>query len=161
MATKLDGIAKKAQQEPKFRFTSLMHHVTKEVMWKSVCHTNSSTTPGVDGVTAKEAKSTFQTWIDPMIQAVHRQGYKPPVVKRCWIPKPGKQEKRPLGIPCVGDRALQRSVSLVLTSIYEQDFLSCSFGGRPKRSAHQALATLNEIVCGKKVSWVYEADLKN
>ncbi len=59
------------------------------------------------------------------------------------------------------DRALQRSVSTVLNAIYEQDFLNCSSGGRPGRGAHNALATLNEIISGKKVSWVLEADLKN
>ena len=106
MTTKLEEIAKKAQQEPKFRFTSLAHHVTKELMWKSLCHIDSNTSPGVDGVTAEEAKSTFQIWIDPMVQSSHHQGYKPPLEKRCWIPKPGKQEKRPIGIPCVADRAL-------------------------------------------------------
>uniref|UniRef100_UPI0005EE1BA9 reverse transcriptase domain-containing protein n=1 Tax=Neobacillus niacini TaxID=86668 RepID=UPI0005EE1BA9 len=61
----------------------------------------------------------------------------------------------------VADRALQRSTSTVLSSIYEQDFLNCSFGGRPNRGAHNVLATLNETISGKKVSWVLEADLKN
>lgn len=161
MVTKLEGIAKKAQQERKFRFTSLAHHITKELIWESLCHIDSTTAPGIDGVTAKDARSTYSNWIDPMIQAMHHGGYQPPPVKRSWIPKPGKQAKRPIGIPCVADRALQRSVSTVMSSIYEQDFLSCSFGGRPNRNAHQALATLNEIIAGKKISWVYEADLKN
>ena len=58
-------------------------------------------------------------------------GYRPPPILRVFIPKPGKKEKRPLGIPCVADRALQRSVAGVLAAIYEQDFLPCSFGGRP------------------------------
>ena len=66
-----------------------------------------------------------------------------------------------VSVPCIADRALQRSVALVLSQIYEQDFLQCSFGGRPKLSAHHALCTLNEIIAGKKVGWVYEADLKN
>ena len=161
MKTKLEEIAERAQREPKFRFTSLGHHITKELVMESLCHIDPRSSTGIDGITVKEAKETFQTWIDPMLQSVHHKGYKPPAVKRCWIPKPGKQEKRPIGVPCVGDRALQRSVSVILTAIYEQDFLSCSFGGRPKRSAHQALATLNEIISGKKVSYVYEADLKN
>jgi RNA-directed DNA polymerase len=72
-----------------------------------------------------------------------------------------KQEKRPLGVPCVADRALQRSTAQVLSAIYEQDFLPCSFGGRPGLSPHHALATLTEVVAGRKVGWVLEADLKN
>ena len=78
-----------------------------------------------------------------------------------WIPKPGKDEKRPIGVPCVADRALQRSVAQVLNAIYEQDFLNCSFGGRPGIGQHNALATLNEIIRLKRVNWVFEADLKN
>ena len=66
-----------------------------------------------------------------------------------------------MGIPCVADRALQRGVCQVLSAIYEQEFLACSFGGRPGIGAHHALATLNEVIAGKPVSWVLEADLKN
>ena len=66
-----------------------------------------------------------------------------------------------MGVPCVGDRVLQRSVADVLSAIYEQDFLPCSFGGRPGVGAHHALATLNEVIAGRRVSWVYEADLQN
>src|SRR6202047_4153610 len=80
---------------------------------------------------------------------------------RFGFPKPGKTEKRPLGVPTVSDRALQRSTAEVLSAIYEQDFLPCSFGGRPKLSAHHALATLNEVIAGGMISWVLEADLKN
>ncbi|NIS78920.1 MAG: group II intron reverse transcriptase/maturase, partial [Anaerolineales bacterium] len=78
-----------------------------------------------------------------------------------YIPKPGRREKRPLGVPTVTDRALQRSVAQVLSAIYELDFLPCSFGGRLGLGAHHALATLNEIIAGRKVSWVLEADLSN
>lgn len=96
-----------------------------------------------------------------MLQSIHRQGYRAPDIRRVYIPKPGKTEKRPLGVPTVADRALQRSTAEVLSAIYEQDFLPCSFGGRPKLSAHHALATLNEVIAGGKIRWVLEADLKN
>jgi RNA-directed DNA polymerase len=161
MTTKLEEIARKAQQESKVRFTSIAHHITRELIWENLKQIDPKTTPGVDGVKPKEAIATYQSWIEIMIQKIHHKGYKPPHVKRVWIPKPGKQAKRPIGIPCVVDRALQKSTSIVLSAIYEQDFLNCSYGGRPGKSAHQALATLNEIMMGKKVNWVYEADLKN
>lgn len=96
-----------------------------------------------------------------MLGSVHRKGYHPPPVWRVYIPKPGKQEKRPLGVPCVVDRALQRATSHVLSAIYEQDFLPCSFGGRPGLGAPHALATVHELIAGKKVGWVLEADLRN
>jgi group II intron reverse transcriptase/maturase len=115
----------------------------------------------VDGQTVAEAKENFGVWVEEMLQSVHRQGYRAPDIRRVYIPKPGKQEQRPLGVPCVADRALQRSVAQVLSAIYEQDFLPCSFGGRPGRGAHHALATLHERIAGSKVEWVQEADLKN
>jgi len=116
---------------------------------------------GVDGQTVTEGKESFEEWVAVMLQSVHRQGYRAPEIRRVYIPKPGKQEMRPLGVPTVADRALQRSASQVLSAIYEQDFLSCSFGGRPGRGAHQALATLHERIAGGKIEWVLEADLKN
>ncbi len=107
------------------------------------------------------AKENFEEWIGSMLQSIHRQGYKAPNIRRVYIPKPGKAEKRPLGVPTVSDRALQRSTAEVLSAIYEQDFLACSFGGRPRLSAHHALATLNEVIAGGMTGWVLEADLKN
>lgn len=161
MATKLEEIAAKARAEPNLQFTSLCHHVTKERVRRCLEHISIQSAPGIDDIKVDRAKEYFENWIQPMLQAVHRKGYKAPPVRRVWIPKPGKAEKRPLGIPCIADRALQRSVSEVMSVIYEEDFMPCSFGGRPKLSAHHALSTLNEIISGKKIGWVYEADLKN
>ena len=161
MATELERIAAKARCEPELLFTSLAHHVTRDRVEKNLKKVPNRSAPGCDGVTVAEAKRDFDQWIEPMLQSVHQQGYKAPPIRRVYIPKPGKQEKRPLGVPCVSDRALQRSTSEVLSAIYEQDFLPCSFGGRPGCGAHNALSTLNEVIAGKKVGWVLEADLKN
>ena len=161
MPTGLERIAAKARCEPKVRFTSIAHHITKERVWGNLCQIPTDSAPGVDGQTVPEAKESFGEWIAAMLQSVHRQGYQAPNIRRVYIPKPGKQEKRPLGVPCVADRALQRSAAQVLSAIYEQDFLPCSFGGRPGRGAHQALATLHEMIAGRKVEWILEADLKN
>ena len=161
MATEFERIAAKARSEPKLQFTSLGHHITRERVWANLGEIAPSSAPGVDGQTVGEAKADFDVWIEPMLRSMHRKGYRAPAIRRVYIPKPGKEEKRPIGVPCVSDRALQRSVAEVLTAIYEQDFLPCSFGGRPGLSAHHALATLNEVIAGGKVSWVLEADLKN
>ena len=161
METGLERIAARARCEPKLRFTSLAHHVTKERVWENLCQISTDSAPGVDGQTVPEAKESFGVWIEGMLQCSHRQGYQAPNIRRVYIPKPGKQEKRPLGVPCVADRVLQRSVAQVLSAIYEQDFLPCSFGGRPGRGAHQALATLHEVIAGRKVEGVLEADLQN
>jgi group II intron reverse transcriptase/maturase len=161
MATELERIEAKARCEPELLFTSLAHHVTRDRVEKNLKKIPNRSAPGCDGVMVAEAKRDFGQWIEPMLQSVHQQGYKAPPIRRVYIPKPGKQEKRPLGVPCVSDRALQRSTSEVLSAIYEGDFLPCSFGGRPGRGAHNALSTLNELIAGKKVGWVLEADLKN
>ena len=154
METKLEQIAAKARCEPKLRFTSLAHHITRDRVRKNLLQIPKWSAAGVDGQTVEAAKESFNGWIEPMLQSIHRQGYSAPDIRRVYIPKPGKTEKRPLGVPTVVDRALQRSTAEVLSAIYEQDFLPCSFGGRPKLSAHHALATLNEVIAGGKISWV-------
>lgn len=161
MATGLERIAAKARQEPKLRLTSLAHHIDAARLWQNLCHVSPHTAPGSDGQTVDDLKQEFVAWSAATLRAVHPQGYRPPPVRRTYIPKPGKRELRPLGVPCIGDRVLQRSVADVLTAIYEQDFLPCSFGGRPGIGAHHALAPLHEVLAGKPVSWVYEADLRH
>jgi RNA-directed DNA polymerase len=161
METELERIAAKARSEPTLRFTSLAHHITPDRVCRNLMRIPSRSAVGTDGQTAQAAKDSFNEWIGPMLQSVHRQGYHAPAVRRVYIPKPGKTEKRPLGVPTIADRALQRSAAEVMSAIYEQDFLPCSFGGRPRLSAHHALATLNEIIAGGKISWVLEADVKN
>ena len=161
MATKLEQIAVKARREPNLRFTSLAHHITRDRVLKNLLQIPKHSAAGVDGQRVEEAKESFEEWIGPMLESIHRQGYRAPNIRRVYIPKPGKTEKRPLGVPTVTDRALQRSTAQVLSTIYEQDFLPCSFGGRPRLSAHHALATLNEVIAGGKIGWVLEAELKN
>jgi RNA-directed DNA polymerase len=114
MTTGLERIAAKARCEPKLRFTSLAHHITKERVWENLSQIPTDSAPGVDGQTVPEAKESFEVWIEAMLQSVHRQGYPAPNIRRVYIPKPGKQEKRPLGVPCVADRALQRSAAQVV-----------------------------------------------
>jgi group II intron reverse transcriptase/maturase len=161
MSPGLERRAAKARHEPKLCFTSLAHHIDAERLWRNLCHVPRHTAPGSDGQTVDELKQDVVAWSAATLRALHTQGYRPPPVRRTYIPKPGKHELRPLGVPCIGARVLQRSVADVLTAIYEQDFLPCSFGGRPELGAHHALATLPEVIAGKPVSWIYEADLRN
>lgn len=161
MATGLERLAAKARENANLRFTSLAHHVTPDLIRKHLNKMPTNTAVGIDNETKAEAKGSLDAWVAEMIGAVHRRGYKPPPVRRVFIPKPGKTEKRPIGIPTVSDRALQGAVSEVLNAVYEQDFLPCSYGGRPGRSAHQGLGKLHHAIASGKVSWVFECDLKN
>lgn len=161
MPTGLERIAEKSRRETNVQFTSLAHHITRENIWESLCRTPKNSASGVDKQTVEEAKESFTDWVGDMVTAVHRRSYKAPEIRRVYIPKPGRNTRRPIGVPTVSDRALQRTVAAVLSNIYENDFLNCSFGGRSNLSAHTALCTFNEIVAGKKVGWVYECDIKN
>lgn len=161
MVMQIDRVAAKARAEKELRFTSLAHHVSRERLWKGLCSIRADSGVGIDGYDVQQAKEEFQKWVDPTLQSIHNRGYKAPAVKRVYIPKPGKNKKRPIGVPTILDRSLQVATSQVLSSIYEEDFLDCSFGGRPKRSAHQAIATLTMAISSRKVNWVFEADLKD
>lgn len=161
MTTGIERIATKSREDRKLRFTSLAHHITQLGLLENLYKIPTSTAAGIDQQDVKSAKENFATWAEKMISEIHRGGYKPPPTRRVYIPKPGKTQLRPIAVPTVADRALQKTVADVLNAIYEQDFLNCSFGGRPNRSAHQAVATLHTAISAKKVGWIYEADLKN
>src|SRR5205823_8014562 len=103
MITGLERIVDKARCEPKLPFTSLAHHITKERVWMNLSQIPAKSAPGVDGQTVTEAKESFEEWIAGMLQSVHRQGYRAPEIRRVYIPKPGKQEMRPLGVRTVAD----------------------------------------------------------
>jgi group II intron reverse transcriptase/maturase len=115
---------------------------------------------GVDKETIEQFEADLKGNLYKLWNRMSSGSYFPPPVRAVSIPKKSGGE-RILGVPTVADRALQRGTAEVLSAIYEQDFLPCSFGGRPKLSAHHALATLNEVIAGGKIEWVLEADLKN
>ena len=101
MATKFERIAAKARSEPKLQLTSLAHHITRERVWANLGEIPLNSAPGVDGQTVGEAKADFDVWIEPMLRSMHRKGYRAPAIRRVYIPKPGKTEKRPIGVPTV------------------------------------------------------------
>jgi group II intron reverse transcriptase/maturase len=161
MTTGLERIAAKAKVEPRLKFTSLAYHLSAERILKCLQAIPNATGIGVDEVDVLEAKDSYKEWLPTMLKAIHSKGYRVPPVRRVHIPKPRKSEKRPIGVPTVTDGPLQKAVCEILTPIYECDFISCSYGGRPEKSAHMALSKLRETICTRKVSWILEADLKN
>jgi len=161
MSTEYERIAAKARENKTLRFTSLAHYITKQKLWEKLCQIPKSSSYGVDEMDVKEAKETFSQWHQDSIDSIHNKGYEAPSVRRVYIPKPGKAQRRPLGVPTIKDRAVQKVVSEILSQIYEQDFLPSSFGGRPGKSAHMALSKFHQNAVKGKVNWVYEADLKD
>lgn len=161
MARNLTRIGEKARREPKTCFTSLYHYVTDED-YLHACFTELKTgkAPGIDGVVKEEYEADLDRNITDLTDRLGRQGYRPQPARRTYIPKPGSDKKRPLGVPCTEDKLVQKAVAGVLEQIYEADFLECSYGYRPGRRCHQALDELGRTIQQKKVSYIVEADIK-
>jgi RNA-directed DNA polymerase len=153
-----------AKRSPNRRFHALYDKVQRidvlERAWAQVKENRGS--PGVDAETLEAIEASG---IEPFLAAVQaelRQGqYRPQAVRRVWIPKPGKADKRPLGIPAVKDRVVQTAAKLVLEPIFEADFRDCSYGFRPKRSAHQVRARLRKALQAEQCRWVVDADIRS
>jgi RNA-directed DNA polymerase len=117
--------------------------------------------PGVDAVTIADIEASgVEEFLDNIEAQLADGSYRPQPVRRVWIPKPGKAELRPLGVAAVGDRVVQAALRIVLEPILEADFLPCSYGFRPKRSAHQALQAMREAVHQGRM-WVVDADIES
>lgn len=156
----------KAKREPEFRFYSLYGLLLREdvldTAWTVVRSRKGSRTPGVDGVTVDHivnAEGGVETWLAELQQELRDKRYRPSPVKRIEIPK-ANGKKRPLGIPTIRDRVVQTAVQLLLEPIFEADFLDCSHGFRPGRSAQQAVEEVTSSLW-QRYGAVYDADLES
>lgn len=159
METKLARIAQIARERPKEQFTSLVHLLNVEMLWKCHQELSGNKVSGIDEMTKAKYEENLAENLEKLHQSLKMMTYKPQAVRRVYIPKPGSSMKRPLGIPSYEDKIVQLAVSKILTAIYEQDFMSCSYGFRPGRSAHDALRELNSIIMTRKTNWVVDADI--
>lgn len=159
MSTELSGIADKAQRQPKLRFTALAHLLTPEFLIETWGLMNRRGASGIDGETTKEFEQGLGERCREIVTRLKANRYQAPPVRRVEIPK-GEGKTRPLGIPTVEDRLVQRAVARILEAIYEADFRECSFGFRPGRSPHQALRGLRSQFIAGKVGYVYETDIR-
>jgi RNA-directed DNA polymerase len=162
MSTQLSQIAKRAKLDRKARFTSLAHLLTPEFLKETWGKMNRRASGGVDGQSAQQFGSELGTQVEAICAQLKAGTYRAPPVRRVEIPKgPGKVGTRPLGIPTVADRLLQRAVARILEAVFEADFLDCSHGFRPGRNPHHALQALREQIVLKKVMQVFEADIRS
>jgi len=143
-------------------FTSLYHHVTdRDNLNACFQRMKPDKAPGVDGVTKEQYEADLKANLQDLESRLKRLGYRPQPVRRKWIPKPGSTKKRPLGIPCFEDQLVEMSLKQVLEPIWEADFLDCSYGYRPGRTAHQALDRLGKVLQQKRINWVVEVDIRS
>src|SRR3954465_5775981 len=156
----LERVRFAARREKKGKFTSLLHHVTHEMLRTSFYALKRDAAPGVDGMTWE----TYEQGLDHRIEDLHARvqsgAYRALPSRRSYIPKEDGT-KRPLAVTALEDKIVQRAVATVLNEIYEADFLGFSYGFRPGRSQHDALDALYVGISSKKVNFILDADIRS
>jgi RNA-directed DNA polymerase len=160
VAQALDRIRKVARERKKERFTTLLHHVSIDLLEQSFFELEENAAPGVDRLTWKDYEADLKRRLEDLHDRVHRGAYRPLPSRRVYIPKPDGRQ-RPLAVAALEDKIVQRAVVALLNAIYEEDFLGISYGFRPGRSTHHALDALCVGIHGKKVSFILDADIRS
>jgi RNA-directed DNA polymerase len=160
VSTKLQRIAELARKAPTMAIRTLAHHIDVEFLHVAYQQTRKDGAVGVDEQTAADYAVNLEVNLQSLLDRFKSGTYYAPPVRRVEIPKPDGT-KRPLGIPTFEDKVLQRAVAMVLNAVYEQDFLNCSYGFRPGRSAHHALEALWRATMDVGGGWVLEIDIRH
>ena len=156
---KLSLITGHARREPDFQFTSLIHLLDEEYLRECYRSLKRNKAVGIDKVGWEEYGENLDRNIAELVLRLKLKKYKPIPARRVYIPK-NETEKRPLGISALENKIVERGITWILESIYEEDFLDCSYGFRPKRNAHQALKKVDNLIMFQPVNHIVEADIK-
>ncbi|WP_317705582.1 group II intron reverse transcriptase/maturase [Methylomarinovum caldicuralii] len=161
ISTRQRKLVELARIEPKLELTTIAHHI--DVVWLEEAwrRTRKDGAAGVDGVTASQYAAALEENLTRLLERFKTGRYRAPAVRRVHLPKPGTGKTRPIGIPTLEDKVLQRAVLMALEPIFEQDFLDCAYGFRPGRSAHQALERLWGGLMAMGGGWVIDLDIQN
>jgi len=160
VSTKRQRIAELARQAPEMAFTNLAHYIDVGFLRAAYVATRKDGAVGLDGQTAVDYAADLENNLQSLLDRFKSGQYKAPPVRRVHIPKGDGRKTRPIGIPTFEDKVLQRAVSMVLESVYEQDFRDSSFGFRPGRSAHQALQVIRDRTTAMRGGWVIDLDIQ-
>jgi len=144
---------------PDVALTSLSHHIDLDWLREAYRRTRKDGATGIDGQTAAEYDAHLELNLQSLLDRAKTGDYRAPPVRRVNIPKGDGKQMRPIGIPTFEDKILQRAVAMVLEATYEQDFLDCSYGFRPRRSAHQALSALWTEATEMRGGWIADVDI--
>lgn len=160
MTTELAHVTRVSRTRPKQRFNSLMGMVFRSNgLDASFQGLAANKAPGVDGIRKADYEQSLESNLENLSKRLRTLGYRPRPARRVYIPK-SNGGRRPLGIPCFEDRIVQDRMSHILQSIWEPEFRDCSYGFRPKRSAHDALRRLAKVITHEPIGFVVEADIK-
>lgn len=157
--TKLDLISQIARRDPQGCINNIAYLLNEENLRDCFGQLKKGKAAGVDGVTLEEYESNLDENLQELVGRMKRQAYKPQPVRRTYIPKANGQQ-RPLGIPAIEDKIVQKGMTRILEAIYEADFLECSYGFRAGRGCHQALRSLDKIIMTKPINHIIDADIK-
>lgn len=160
MQTSLRGIANKAANDKPHRFGDLYRLLNEANLRESFYNLRKKAATGVDGVTFRNYEKNLDENLRNLVEQLKAKRYRAKLVKRKLIPKSGSTKMRPLGIPALEDKILQRAVADILSAIYEQDFHDTSYGYRKGKSAHQALDEIRSIIYDENINCVVEADIR-
>jgi len=161
VSTKQQRVAELAKLSPQMGFTSLAYLMDIDWLQEAFRRTRKDGATGVDGQTSTDYEKDLETNLQALLDRAKSGTYQAPPVRRAQIPKGGSAtETRPIGIPTLEDKVLQRAVAMLLEPIYEQDFYDCSFGFRPGRSAHQALEAFWKQTMDSHGGWILEVDIR-
>ena len=160
MSQALERIRQRARQRKKERFTSLLHHISIELLDEAFFELKEDAAPGVDGLTWRTYEADLDRNLTDLHERVHRGAYRALPSRRVYIAKPDGRQ-RPLAIAALEDKIVQRATVVVLNAIYEEDFLGLSYGFRPGRSTHDALDALVVGIKSTKVNWILDADIRS
>ena len=156
---KLSLITGHAQRDRTFKFTSLAHLLDVEYLRDCYRSLNRNKAVGIDNISWQEYGADLDANLEQLVSRLKRKKYKPIAARRVYIPK-NEKETRPIGISALENKIVERGITWILESIYEQDFMDCSYGFRPERNCHQALKQLNDQIMFQPVSHIVEADIK-
>lgn len=156
---KLDLISKRAREDSRLQFTSLAHLLDEGFLTDCYYRLGRERASGVDNVTWKEYGEKLVENLRDLVARMKVKRYKPQPAKRVYIPKDGAG-RRPLGLPSLEDKIVQKGMALIMEAIYEADFLDCSYGFRPVRSCHQALNAIDKTIMTKPINHIVDADIK-
>ncbi len=158
MSLQLLEVVERARREPEGRFHSLAHLIDVPALERAYRRMRKDAAVGVDGVTKEQYGQDLERNLRDLHERMKAKRYRHRPILRVHIQK-GQGKTRPIGISAFEDKLVQDAVREVLEVVYEQDFLDCSHGFRPKRSAHDAIRVLDRIVHRGEVSWILEADV--